>query len=76
LLKRFRHSVDYKPPQAGTELSPPKILIAQEPVASYDRLQKQRDAEYQQYLAKRKAETEKYNKAQSACLEGRGYSVR
>jgi len=38
--------------------------------------QKQRDAEYQQYLAKRKAETEKYNKAQSACLEGRGYSVR
>jgi hypothetical protein len=38
--------------------------------------QKQRDAEYQQYLAKRKAETEQYNKAQSACLEGRGYTVR
>ena len=38
--------------------------------------QKQRDDEYQQYLAKRKAETEQYNKAQSACLEGRGYTVR
>jgi hypothetical protein len=38
--------------------------------------QKQRDAEYQQYLARYNSEVAKYNKAQKACLEGRGYSVK
>jgi len=38
--------------------------------------QQQRDAEYKQYIETYNKEVESFTKAQAACLEGRGYTVK